>query len=421
MLPTAARCRARIPLLTLPSFSHAISERITKEPPVQRIAFHNKKVPWARLIAWKTLLDVDAGAHSTDLLDRRLLDLDPRDAHLVTEIVLGTLRRRAQIDWLIEQTTRRPLSKLDRGVLAALRMGAYQLRFLSRVPAHAAIDESVELVKRAGLRSAAGFTNALLRRLPPLPRRWPAPWIEWSLPEWLWTKWAAQFGRHSAAAIAAAALAPPENYVRSAAAAPGLEPAGLPGCYRLTGQLPPGARFQDIGSQSIVPLLELAPHHRFLDVCAAPGNKTLQALETPVYAVACDLGARRLASQLLAGVPRVQLDATARLPFPPVFDRVLVDAPCSGTGTLSRNPEIRWRLQPHDLDLHRERQTAILRNAFACLAPGGRLVYSTCSLEGEENEQVVALSGCGKLLSTMQRIPGREPGEGFFAAVLSSG
>ncbi len=108
-------------------------------------------------------MDVEGGAHSTDLLERRLDGLDPRDAHLATGIVLGSLRRQAQIDWLIEQKTGRPLRKLDPGVLVALRMGAYQLRFLTRIPAHAAIDESVELVKRAGLRSAAGY--ALARKL----------------------------------------------------------------------------------------------------------------------------------------------------------------------------------------------------------------------------------------------------------------
>jgi len=365
-------------------------------------------------------MDVEGGAHSTDLLERRLDGLDPRDAHLATGIVLGSLRRQAQIDWLIEQKTGRPLRKLDPGVLVALRMGAYQLRFLTRIPAHAAIDESVELVKRAGLRSAAGYVNALLRRLPPLPASWSSPSLEYSLPGWLWTRWVRHFGEAAAGGIARAALDPPVPYVRSAAPAPGLEPTALPGCYRLSGPLPPGARFQDIGSQSIVPLLELLPGQRFLDVCAAPGNKTLQALETPLRALACDISGKRLATGLLEQVPRVQLDAAQPLPFGPVFDRILVDAPCSGTGTLSRNPEIRWRLTPESLEVHRARQSAILRNALACLAPAGRLVYSTCSLESEENEQVVASAGA-PVLSTIERIPGRDEGEGFFAAVLSSG
>jgi 16S rRNA (cytosine967-C5)-methyltransferase len=180
-----------------------------------------------------------------------------------------------------------------------------------------------------------------------------------------------------------------------------------------------GGRVQDISSQTIIPLLELQPGQKFLDVCSAPGNKTAQALETDVEVIAADLSATRLQHVRALGIPLVSLDATQPLPFACKFDRILVDAPCSGTGTLTRNPEIKWKLGENTImDLQR-RQVAILRNALAVLASGGRLVYSTCSLEPEENEQVPALAGVGHVRQTMQRVPGRDRGDGFFAAVIT--
>jgi 16S rRNA (cytosine967-C5)-methyltransferase len=181
-----------------------------------------------------------------------------------------------------------------------------------------------------------------------------------------------------------------------------------------------GGRIQDIGSQSIVPLLGLAPGQRFLDLCAAPGNKTAQALESGVRAVACDLHFRRLAPMRSLTPNLVVLDATQPLPFARPFDRILLDAPCSGTGTLGRNPEIKWRLAGSHLDdLHR-RQAALLAQARAALAPGGLLVYSTCSLEPEENEAVVAAVPPDLVVETMRRLPGRDAGDGFYAAVIKS-
>ncbi len=346
----------------------------------------------ARRIAYEVLGSVERGGQAAGLLDERLVHLDPRDAGLATQIVFGVLRRLAQLDWLIFQASARPLDKLDSSVLRALRIGAFQLRFLDRVPPHAAVAESVELVKRAGKSSAAGFANAVLRRLPPLPAAWPSPGVQYSLPEWLWQRWLANLGPELAPLAAQASLEEPEPYTRD-------------------------GRRMDIGAQSVVPLLHLEPGHLFLDLCAAPGNKTLQALETPVRAVACDSNPRRLRA-FLAPCPRVQLDAARPLPFPPVFDRILVDAPCSGTGTLARNPEIRWRLTPAEILRQSDRQAAILAHALACLKPGGRLVYSTCSLEPEENEQVVKRAAPARVQSTVLRCPGRHPGDGFFAAVI---
>ena len=345
----------------------------------------------ARLTAFDILLRVHHGGYASDLLLGQCASLDSRDAGLASEIVFGCLRYQAQLDHLIRLWC---FSKLDLEVRIALRMGIYQLRYLDRIPRHAAVSESVELVKRARKRSAGGLVNAVLRKVTRDPVTWPDRATELSTPRWLLERWDRQFGLETSEKIARAFLQAPETYTAS------------------TG------RIQDIGSQSIVPLLDLRPGLTFLDLCAAPGNKTAQAIEYGVEAVACDLHARRL--EALADLPcrRVALDGAAPLPFSKKFDRILVDAPCSGTGTLGRNPEIKWRLQPGDLPRFHNTQTALLRNALNQLAHGGTLVYSTCSLEDEENRQVIAQFP-GNWTVT-QRIPGLDPGDGFFAAVLTS-
>jgi 16S rRNA (cytosine967-C5)-methyltransferase len=157
----------------------------------------------------------------------------------------------------------------------------------------------------------------------------------------------------------------------------------------------------------------------FLDLCASPGNKTAQAIETSVKAIACDLHLSRARLLLPLGIPVVTLDATKPLPFKTRFDRILVDAPCSGTGTLARNPEIKWRLRAEDIVDLQGRQVAILRKALDLLAPGGVLVYSTCSLEREENQEVVEAAGA-RVVERMQRLPGRDAGDGFFGAVVQA-
>mgnify|MGYP000851170803 CR=1 FL=1 len=378
----------------------------------------------ARRAAFEILLAVEAGELSSRLLPQHTARLDSRDAGLATELVLGCLRRRAQLHHLIDARASRPAAGLDAGVRAALEIGVYQLRFLSRIPAHAAVAESVELVKRAGQGSAAGFVNAVLRRLPALPAEWPTEELAVSMPGWLLDRWRRRFGAEAARAAAAAALETPQLWLRvppGVPPPPGLEPTAVPGCYLATGTAPAGLRIMDIGAQAMVPLLDLKPGHRFLDVCAAPGNKTAVALETPgVRAVACDASPRRLRELLLpkGAADLVRLDASEPLPFGPAFDRILVDAPCSGTGTLGRHPEIKWRLTPADLVRHADRQRRILRHALKCLKPGGVLLYATCSLEPEENEEVVAAEAPDLVVQTVVRLPGRDPGDGFQAAVL---
>jgi 16S rRNA (cytosine967-C5)-methyltransferase len=351
----------------------------------------------ARALAFEILRAVEDGGYASDLLAARAAPLNSRDAGLASEMVFGVLRYQAQLDYLIRHYSGKPAARLDAAVRLALRMGIYQLRYLERIPPHAAVSESVELIKRARKRSAAGFANAVLRKVDRAPVVWPDRAAELSHPAWLLERWGRQYGADTANAIARANLQPPEKFLNAS-----------------TG------RVQDIGSQSIVPLLRLEPGQTFLDLCAAPGNKTAQALTYGVRAVACDIHPRRLAGLKTLGIDLVLLDGTRRLPFRRCFDRILLDAPCSGTGTLARNPEIKWRLRAGDLPDLQTRQIALLKEACGALAQGGLLVYSTCSLEREENEDVVAAVTACQVRETMRRIPGLQPGDGFFACTITT-
>ena len=352
----------------------------------------------SRAISFRILSRVEQGGYASDLLRQECVGLSERDAALAENIVFGCLRRQAQLDHLIGYYAQRHI-KLDSEVRIALRMGIFQLRYLDRIPSHAAVSESVELVKRAGKRSAAALVNAVLRKVNREPVVWPDVATEFSMSGWMLGRWHSQFGGDAAVGIAGAALEEPDSYTN-----------------------PTTGRQQDIGAQSIVPLLLAEPGMFVLDVCAAPGNKTAQILTTGATVVAGDRYLKRLAD-VPGGAFRVALDATGRLPFAKQFDRILVDVPCSGTGTLARNPEIKWRLRRQDLGEFQKRQIAILANSLACLRDGGKLVYATCSLEREENEDVVArlpqIDCQARVLETQMRLPGREPGDGFFAAVIA--
>jgi 16S rRNA (cytosine967-C5)-methyltransferase len=346
----------------------------------------------ARDAAFHVLEAVHGGGYASDVLRRASISLGARDAALAETLVFECLRYQAQLDFLIGHYSGRAQMKLDTAVRIALRMAIYQIRYLDRIPAHAAVQESVELVKRAHKRSATGFVNAVLRKVNRKSMPWPDRATALSVPAWMLQRWDAQYGVEAANSIAEAALEEPHQYVN-----------------------PDTARQQDIGAQSIVPHLQIEPGMTALDLCAAPGNKTAQMIHAGASVVACDRSARRL-TDVPGESKRVALDATLPLPFGTKFDRILVDAPCSGTGTLGRNPEIKWRTTVEDVHRFPALQRQILKNALDYLRPGGRLVYSTCSLEREENEEVVA--GL-PVVSTLTRLPGREPGDGFFLAVIS--
>jgi len=257
----------------------------------------------AREIAFEILLAVEKGGYASDLLRRKSGELAARDAGLAETIVFGVLRRRAQLDFLIEHFSGRSQIKLDPEVRAALRMGILQLRFLDRIPAHAAVSESVELVKKAGKRSAASLVNAILRKVDRREVKWPCLAVELNVPVWMLARWDAQYGPEMAEGIARAALEEPQAYVN-----------------------PETGRQQDIGAQAIAPLLDLTPGITLLDLCAAPGNKTAQAIAMGARVVACDRYESRLRAVPEAAA-RVVLDATQALPFTevrPDFDRCAV-------------------------------------------------------------------------------------------------
>lgn len=367
------------------------------------------------------------------------------DAGLATELTLGVLRWQRLLDFLIDQNLTKTARTLDAEVRIALRLGVYQLRFLERVPAHAAVHESVELVKLARKRSAAPLVNAVLRKaakdanqpansrgaiasllpadLPPVERLG----ILLSNPTWLVERWLHLFGEARTGALLEANNRVPAlscyalDAQRRDDALTSLKKAGCvvePGlllrdAWTLHGGNPSASEavqqgwvaMQDEASQAVAHLLAVEDGNTVLDLCAAPGGKTLMlahAAGSRGHVIAADLHghrvramARRFETAGVRNVECVALDGMQPLVFERRFDRVLVDAPCSGTGTLARHPEIRWRLHAEDLtDLH-ARQVRLLRNALAHLAPGGRLIYSTCSLEPEENELVVkeALGG----------------------------
>ncbi|MEO5926593.1 MAG: transcription antitermination factor NusB [Bryobacteraceae bacterium] len=343
------------------------------------------KISPAREIAFRVLQKAGKGGYATDLLRRE--KAGARDIGLAESIVLGCLRYQGQLDFLITLFSGKT-AKLDEEVRIALRMAIYQLRYLDRIPSHAAVTDSVELVKMAKKRSATGFVNAVLRKVHRDAVAWPDRATELSMPPWMLARWESHYGVDAATEMARAALIEPEAVINTE-----------------TG------RQQDPGAQTIVPLLEVEPGMLVLDLCAAPGNKTAQIVAKGGRVVACDLYLKRLKA-VDATAARVVLDGGSPLPFGAVFDRILLDAPCSGTGTLARNPEIKWRLREADLAEFQELQRRMLQSALACLKPGGKLVYSTCSLEREENEDVAP--------ATHLRLPGRDAGDGFFASVISA-
>ncbi len=391
---------------------------------------------------------------------------------------MGVLRWQLWLDHLIEYLADRRVTSLDASVRIALRLGLYQLRFLTKIPASAAVNESVNLVRLARLRSAEGFVNAVLRRATREPEIDPSGTvtdplvrlaIQTSHPAWLIERWIESFGALEAEAFATANNQPAPVSFRvvpgratEAKVLEQLRAAGADltassiakGAWRTTGggtllhELSQAGKiyFQDEASQLVAQVLNAQPGDRVLDVCSAPGSKTTQIAATSgaVRITAADLhehrvrtvaGAARL--QDLSNIQCVVLDGEQALPFAEgSFDRVLVDAPCSGTGTLRHNPEIRWRITAEDIRHLASRQKQMLINASRMVKRGGRLVYSTCSVEPEENEEVVGafLNGNEPFVTTKLRVesslvtaagyirtwPHRDDVDGFFISVLEA-
>jgi 16S rRNA (cytosine967-C5)-methyltransferase len=445
----------------------------------------------ARAAAFDILLRIEReSSYASELLHSRAYDsLTTVDHALTTELVMGVLRWKALLDRKISEVSSLPLSRLDLEILAALRLAVYQLRWLSRIPARAAINESVELVKRARKRSAAPFVNAVLRKIATEPQvgvntvdssvRTLSPENlaeNSSHPLWLVKRWIDAYGIEAATKICHQdqAVAPTAIRLRSLGIETQLHADGLeivPGSFLASARIVRDGDIarsvavrtgqcviQDEASQLVAALVGQGTS--ILDCCAAPGGKTLAVADRNsgprVVAVDIHPHRARLLRRLLhaaedenAGALIGVVAADARhLPFESEFDRVLADVPCSGTGTLSRNPEIKWRLVPEDLADLQVRQIAILRSALSQVAPKGRLVYSTCSLEREENEDVVEaviaentsfrVIDCSGELEKLKKegvlvcddfsaltsgpylrtLPGVHPCDGFFAAIL---
>ncbi len=372
----------------------------------------------ARKAAFQVLLRIDQQkAYSSVLLPKAESELIGLDGGLCHELVLGTLRRQIYLDRVMDSLANG--RKLDIEVRIALRLALYQLYFLDKIPDHAAISESVNLVQFARKTSSKGFVNAILRKATRDPPELSFAdeidriSVETSHPVWLIEKWSRDHGIDRAASLAAANNeTPPISFrvlhyseVVTSLIAASKRSEIVDGSYTTlinsaltSGLVEEGYIYvQDEASQMVAHAVPIPQGGRFVDLCAAPGGKTglISKLNPTAAITACDIHESRvrfLEANCLRQdvvVEILQCDATKVLPFETLsFDSVLVDAPCSGTGTIRRNPEIRYTLAPKDFAELQNKQLAILNNASNLVKTGGSLVYSTCSLETDENESV---------------------------------
>jgi 16S rRNA (cytosine967-C5)-methyltransferase len=356
----------------------------------------------ARSAAYEVVRRVfEEDAYADRALASAARGLDERDRGLAQRLAYGTVQRVRTLDHAIETLGRRPVRKLDPPVRAALRLGAYQLAYLDAVPAHAAVNESVELVRAARLERAVPFTNAVMRRLTgglrDLLEALPEGPLKHSYPDWVYETWRRDWGEEEALALMRAQNEAPETVVRLVRGEIDGEPTEIPGAYRVArvdeqalaeGRIWPQSR----GSQLAGLAVGARQEERILDLCAAPGGKATM-LAGEVVAVELHEGrARELAENARRlGATNVQVVNADALALPEEltgFDRVLVDAPCSGLGVLAARPDLRWRAQPlPDLQL------ALMRAAAERVKPGGTILYSVCTLNEDENEAIV--DACG--------------------------
>lgn len=390
----------------------------------------------ARSVACSVLLQVEQGGYSDILLDKvlRHTDMPTAERNLATQLVYGVLRRRGSLDYALSSLCRQPFNAVEMPVRWLMRLGAYQILYLDRIPAHAAVHTCVELARSMKLERATGFLNGILRNL--IRRADTLAWPEketdplgylthtMSSPAWLAQRWIAELGSETAMQLAEINTAPAPNTVRvntlkitrddllhtlaredveatpTTFAPDGITIAGsfvAPLKWLHEGLLQP----QDEASILVGHLLQVQPGQRLLDVCAAPGGKTCHMAtlgENRVDIVALDLHKHRL-NQLEDGARRQgcnnitsyvhDMTEPCRHIAGEVFDTVLVDAPCSGLGVLRRNPELRWRRVPEDIPRLAAIQQNIIRNASVHVAPGGRLVYALCTTTHEESVAVI--------------------------------
>ena len=415
----------------------------------------------ARRAAIDALRDIDEGPLDLgEAIARARHGLrDERDRALLLEIVTGTLRMRAALDYQIAQRTNRPLQKLDAAVLRVLRAAAFQLLNLSRLPAAAVINDSVELTRRAGKSSAAGLVNAVLRKLSRErdTLTWPDDLaVVHSHPRWLVDRWLARYGEAATTAWLqfnnrAAALCLAVNRQQTTREAVAKELAGAGVITEPTARARHGlivtqghplshpaftegrVIVQDEASQLIAELVDAGTSPTMLDLCASPGGKTLHlsaAAGADGLVVAADVRPRRVRVLRrtvercrLANTRVVHLGADGPLPFRDrTFDAILIDAPCSGLGTVRRDPDIKWKRTPDDLPRFASAQRQLLERAAPLARDGGCVVYSTCSSEPEENEHVVEAflrrQTEFRLERTHQTLPFRDGLEAFYGAVL---
>lgn len=386
----------------------------------------------ARRAATDVLVAVDAGRWdlATALAQVHPTLADARDRALLTELATGVQRWRLALDFAIHALTRRQPAELDPDVRATLRLSLYQLQHATRIPASAVVNDAVEIVKRGPTRSASGMVNAVLRRvvregpprLPEAPRvpvedpRWRAQAVAYlavahSHPAWLVERWLDRFGYEAVDTWVRYDNTPADVTVWPIAGDSRLDVVGTPTRYVPGGivldqgrealpLLQQGVAYaQDEASAAVGVTTAAVARGRVLDACASPGGKSLAMrprLPADSRLVANDLRVRRVA--LLAAtlgrvpgrpVPLVRSDARA-LPFRGSIDTLLIDAPCSGLGTLRREPDVRWRRVAADLPGLAQLQRELIEEGMRALAPLGRLVYATCSSEPEENETLVA-------------------------------
>jgi 16S rRNA (cytosine967-C5)-methyltransferase len=362
----------------------------------------------ARLAAFQVLRRVfEDDAYADRALRSAAAGLDERDRALAQRLAFGAVQRVRTIDHAIATLGRRPVQKLDPPVRAALRLGAYQLGWIDGVPRYAAVNESVELVRRAGLERAVPFANAILRRLAdglrPLlaelrddtPQ---AAALKHSYPDWIAELWWEELGPEGARACMAAQNEPPETVVRLVRGEiDGRPDPEIPGAWHVE-RIDPGAlaegRIWPQSRGSILAGLAVAswPGERVLDLCAAPGGKATMLAGEVVAVEANEARARELEETVrrlgATNVAVVHADGRALSSELTGFDRALVDAPCSGLGVLARRPDLRWRARPLP-----ELQLELLRAAAERVRPGGVIVYSTCTIAAAESEAIVDASG----------------------------